>query len=229
MSSAIIGLFPGVALCTDINLVWDANNETDLVGYLVYYGTTSGNYTHRIDVGNISQHTFIDLQDGVTYYIAVTAYDVNGNESDYSVELSHPVGVLNSPSIPAAPNSSYIDNGDPGTSFTGVWRLSTGPDYYGNQSVYSRAAGATYTYQTAANGDHEVSVWWTQLPSRDTSVPVRIYDGNTLLDTVWINQQQDGGQWNYLGTYNFGGTARVVITSETTGFSTCADAVLFGP
>jgi len=113
MSSSIIGLFPGVALCTDINLAWDANNETDLAGYILYYGTTNGNYTSSIDVGNITQHTFIDLQDGVTYYLAVTAYDVNGNESNYSEELSHTVGVLNTiPSTPAAPNSpssGYVD------------------------------------------------------------------------------------------------------------------------
>ncbi len=113
MSSSIIGLFPGVALSTDINLAWDANNETDLAGYILYYGMTSGNYSNSIDVGNITQHTFIDLQDGVTYYFAITANDINGNESNYSEELSHAVGVLNTiPSTPAAPNSpssGYVD------------------------------------------------------------------------------------------------------------------------
>ena len=122
-----------------------------------------------------------------------------------------------------------LDNGAAGTSSTGTWSLSSGPNYYGNQSLYSNKAGATYTYQTAVNGNYDVSLWWTQLPSRDPSVPVRIYNGNTLLDTIWINQRDYGGHWIYLGTYNFGGTAKIVITSETNGYSTCADAAMFTP
>jgi hypothetical protein len=39
-----------------------------------------------------------------------------------------------------------------------------------------------------------------------------------------VNQQQGGGDWNVLGTYNFTGTARIVILSEG-GCSVSADAV----
>jgi hypothetical protein len=47
-----------------------------------------------------------------------------------------------------------------------------------------------------------------------------------LLDTVYVNQQANDGQWNELGNYAFSGTARVVVVSEgdrTTG----ADALRF--
>jgi hypothetical protein len=103
IGSSIIGLFPGVALCTNITIAWDANNESDLAGYIVYYGTTSGNYTNSIDVDNITHHTLTDLQDGVTYYLAITAYDVNGYESTYSEELSHTVGVTDDNVSPDTP------------------------------------------------------------------------------------------------------------------------------
>ena len=73
-----------------------------------------------------------------------------------------------------------------------------------------------------------MSLWWTQLPSRDPSVPVRIYDGNSPIDTVYMNQQKDGGQWNYIGTYDFNGNAKIVVESED-GNSTCADAVMLTP
>ena len=50
---------------------------------------------HPIDVGNTTQHTLTGLNDGVTYYLAATAYDVDGNESAYSVELVHTTAIAN--------------------------------------------------------------------------------------------------------------------------------------
>ena len=34
-------------------LSWDPNDNPDLAGYRVYYGESSGNYDHIIDVGNV--------------------------------------------------------------------------------------------------------------------------------------------------------------------------------
>jgi len=71
----------------EISLAWDANNEAELAGYNIYYGTASRNYTHRIDVGVTTEYTVVDLDDGGTYYFAATAYDRDGNETAYSAEL----------------------------------------------------------------------------------------------------------------------------------------------
>jgi hypothetical protein len=71
-----------------LDLDWDPNPEPDFDGYRVYYGTGSGAYTHSIDVGNTTTYRLDSLLDGVTYYIAVTAYDTADNESDYSDEVS---------------------------------------------------------------------------------------------------------------------------------------------
>ena len=96
-----------------VTVAWDANKESDLKGYIVYYGTASGNYTTDIDVGNITQYTTPDLQDGVTYYFAVTAYNEADYESNYSTELSYTVGDPNNnpntPTTPNSPSSGYID------------------------------------------------------------------------------------------------------------------------
>ena len=35
-------------------LMWNANTETDLAGYTVQYGTTSGNPSTSINVGNVT-------------------------------------------------------------------------------------------------------------------------------------------------------------------------------
>jgi chitinase len=110
--SILIVLAPG-AYGADVTLAWDANSESDLAGYILYYGTSSGTYSESIDVGNQIQHTVADLQDGATYYFAVTAYNLDDYESDYSQELAYTVGAANnSPSTPAVPNSptsGYVD------------------------------------------------------------------------------------------------------------------------
>ena len=71
-----------------IRLAWGANTEPDVAGYQVYYGRTSGNYKYSIDVGNVTTYTLQGLKQGVTYYIALTAYDSADNESDISNEVS---------------------------------------------------------------------------------------------------------------------------------------------
>ncbi len=69
---------------------WSPNAESDLAGYKIYYGTTSGDQTNwqMKDVGDVNRHVFHDLVAGETYYMVVTAYDWAGNESDPSTEAS---------------------------------------------------------------------------------------------------------------------------------------------
>ena len=66
----------------------DGSPLTDLNGYRIYYGTSSGAYVTTLDVGNVITSTITNLTDGVIYYFAVTAYDLSGNESDFSNEIS---------------------------------------------------------------------------------------------------------------------------------------------
>jgi hypothetical protein len=97
-------------------LEWDANSETDLAGYRLYYGFASRTYIQVLGQGvNVSfgadenpdptkvQFTLTGLDDTKTYYIAATAYDneVPSNESDFSNEVS--VGPLSVP--PTSPSN----------------------------------------------------------------------------------------------------------------------------
>ena len=82
-----------------ITMTWDPNNEPDLAGYKVYYGSSSRNYEVFADVGNQTTCTLSDLEEGQTFYLAATAYDVTGNESDYSEELTYYVPKVNTPPI----------------------------------------------------------------------------------------------------------------------------------
>jgi hypothetical protein len=111
----------------------------------------------------------------------------------------------------------------------------TALDYSGNESGYSTEVQKAITATTstsggtssAAAGAYQVALWWSAYPSRYSNVPVRIYDGNTLLRTVRVNQQSNGARWNVLGTFSFSNQPKVVVVSDTSNYSTCADAVRF--
>jgi hypothetical protein len=81
---------PALALpdAYSIPLSWDASSSLAVVGYRVYYGTTSGNYETSIVVGNVTSNTVSGLASGVTYFFAVTAYTAAGLESAFSSEIS---------------------------------------------------------------------------------------------------------------------------------------------
>ena len=70
-----------------VTLEWDANSESDLAGYNLYYGTSSRDYSGNIDVGNVTEYKVDSLTPG-TWYFALTAYNTTNHESSYSKEVS---------------------------------------------------------------------------------------------------------------------------------------------
>lgn len=73
---------------TTVRVSWNANTEQDLAGYRIYYGYKSRTYTQVLDVGNVTSKMISGVFADTTIYAALTAYDVAGNESDYSIEVS---------------------------------------------------------------------------------------------------------------------------------------------
>ncbi|HEN21171.1 MAG TPA: fibronectin type III domain-containing protein [Desulfobacteraceae bacterium] len=80
----------------EITVQWDPNTEPDLEGYVVYYKTGSSgepyDYFDTVPVAELNdphapEYTIIDLDYDEDYFIAVTAYDSEGLESDYSNEV----------------------------------------------------------------------------------------------------------------------------------------------
>lgn len=60
--------------------------DPSVVGYNVYYGPTSRNYTNVLTTGTTNSATVTGLVEGETYFFAVTAFDAFGDESDFSEE-----------------------------------------------------------------------------------------------------------------------------------------------
>jgi hypothetical protein len=67
----------------------DGSALSDLAGYRIYYGTTSGQYTKVISIASpyTTSYTIQNLSAG-TYFATVKAYDTANNESSSSTEVT---------------------------------------------------------------------------------------------------------------------------------------------
>jgi fibronectin type 3 domain-containing protein len=72
-----------------ISFSWVGSLSKNIVKYKLYYKADLEEdfYSNSIDVGNVTNYTLNNLPVGQKYYIAVTAYDKDGNESWYSNEV----------------------------------------------------------------------------------------------------------------------------------------------
>jgi hypothetical protein len=79
-----------------VKLSWKQSKDASAAGYLVYYGSASGNYFGEganqggspIDVRKQNSITIDNLKNGVLYYFSVSTYDNSGLTGDYSREVS---------------------------------------------------------------------------------------------------------------------------------------------
>jgi hypothetical protein len=67
-----------------VTISWNPNSERDVAGYNVYYSYDY--YSKYSLIGSTKTNSYTDYgaRNGSTYYYAVTAYDINGNESELS-------------------------------------------------------------------------------------------------------------------------------------------------
>ncbi|WP_170302455.1 SGNH/GDSL hydrolase family protein [Desulfosarcina widdelii] len=218
--AVIDSISPNPAAPSD--LVRFSGHGEDLDGSISQYNWYSNIDGHLGTTANFT--TDIPLSAG-SHQINLIVYDDDGEPSE---PVSQTLVVQESV------NEWVIDNGDPGTSFTGIWRISGAlnswdPEDPEATSLWSRD-GSIYkwTFTPSVSGNHTFSMWWTEWSSRSDSIPLTIvHDYGT--DSLIINQQANGGRWNLLGTYYFtaGKSYDITITSQPGPSSTCADAVKF--
>ncbi len=83
----------------DVLFEWDPNTESELAGYEIFHGSSSGTYHSSEKLGNVTEYTMSGLEDGVKHYFALKAYDINDNKSEFSDEIGLDIPDLTQPSI----------------------------------------------------------------------------------------------------------------------------------
>lgn len=115
----------------------------------------------------------------------------------------------------------------------GTWNASSNvAGYYGSGYWYANTAAtsqpATFKFYLASAGTHTVQAWWTAASDRATAAPFIAFNANgTEVGRKTVNQQQNGGQWVTLGTFNFTAGWNSVVLSRWTssGSVVIADAI----
>ena len=134
----------------------------------------------------------------------------NMDTTYYSVALGY---VVNNDGVAAAGFINDDGTGGEYTCTTDAWYLSSGANWYGNdttRSVYTTQSGATASWcpNLPANGEYEVFVWYTDSGDRDPDAPYMVvHDGGVdygiRSDNYTVNQNDTPGTWVSIGTYDF--------------------------
>ena len=114
------------AFAANVTLAWEANSEPDLEGYVVYRKTGSPGppygYSSDLPEDELTDPlhprvTLTGLSEDKEYYIALTAYDTDGNESRYSNDVCVEVvnGITQLCSAGSGPGSSPVSSSGGGS------------------------------------------------------------------------------------------------------------------
>jgi hypothetical protein len=121
-------VFSSICLAKVVTLGWDANPEPDLEGYIIYRNVGSPGPPYKFssilpedDLSNplVPEVKLTGLQENTEYFVAVTAYDKEGNESYFSDEIC--VEIVDSviENCSASLSSGAISNSNTGSNSTG--------------------------------------------------------------------------------------------------------------
>ena len=114
LASGILGACCSTLLAGSVSFTWNASPSPSAVGYNIYYGGASGQYTNHLTVAGSSTTNAVvcGLPAGVTYYFAANAYDASNNVSVFSDEVSTVALSPEAPMVmgvaPSATNSCNI-------------------------------------------------------------------------------------------------------------------------
>lgn len=201
----------GLASAKTVTVAWDPNPpEENVTGYVVHYGTSSRAtpgftaYDSQVDAGNVTQQD-LDLPDSTaTYYIAVTAYNGQGLNSDYSAEIT---------SVPEGPTFLIVADALGSGTIT--------PS--GNITL---AQGIDQTFTVAADPGANID----DVTVDGTSVgAVSSYTFSNVTANHTINATFEGSSYSVSATAGHGGTVTPsgtisVASGETVVFTITADA-----
>jgi hypothetical protein len=170
-----------------------------------------------------------------TYYLFAKL-----DSADTILETNETNNVAQAPQQVVVSGPLLIDNGQPGYSETGTGWTDYAAGYNGGLRFHAPGTGAdTASWQTTnlPAGYYTVQATWNASSNHASNASYAIYDGNTLLRTVTVDQRSAPSGTTTLGGVVFqdlatvritSGTLRVVVADNTDGY-VVADAIHLVP
>lgn len=208
---------PAVALAqyNSVTLAWDANTESDLSGYVVYWGTSSGSYGSSQDVGNVTQYTVNGLEELRTYYFVVRAYNTQGLYSAPSAEVSKMIPA-NPDRVRGARSRLFWRHNTSGA--VASWHMD------GNLQLSGGSVGpvvADLEWQIVGTGDFNLDGYTDLVWHHNTQgwVSIWLLGGDTLLDGIQLPLRVADTNWRIaaVGDLNRDGRPDLIWQHRTQG------------
>ena len=79
----------GIGASPGVTIAWDPSEAPDVAGYVVHWSLEPGDYTWQADAMQATSITITDLESGVPYFFVITAYNLDGVESEPSAKLAY--------------------------------------------------------------------------------------------------------------------------------------------
>ncbi len=136
--------------------------------------------------------------------------------------------------VPAPSFDRQIDTDDTGYDEAGSgWLTTQYAPYFGVRPARIVQTGsgdkrATFRFDVPKEADYELWAWWPPSPIWATNTPFVVFSKGQV-DTVRINQTQNGGGWNLLGTFTLtAGLDSVIVSNDAVGSSGTAFVAVDG-
>jgi len=135
--------------------------------------------------------------------------------------------------LPVPSIEIIVDNQDPAFSTTGTWFIARGEQSYNGDCSWAPRGIQNIAYvqpELPRAGAYEIFAWWCGDPNHDHSQHMRIQVYPTAKRIakyqVYVNLQENAGQWNSLGTYYLEPGGFVSVNGHLDG-NVVADAFRF--
>lgn len=236
-----IGIFSAIIMAVNFNiqtkskavntgtavLSWNANNESDLAGYKIYYGTSprtgtcpSGGYTSTVNAGKVTMYTISNLAEGQTYYFSIAAYNTAGKESCFSGEVSKAIPVAADTVAPTvsitAPSNNASISGTVNVTANASDNVGVAKvEFYADGSLKSTDTASPYAYSLdttkLSNAMHQLTAKaYDAANNVGTSSSVSVTASNSVTCTSFVYSEWGPCQPDNTQT-------RTVISSSPTG------------
>src|SRR5688572_11411339 len=131
----LVVLVASIAEAASLILQWDPPTDGQTIGYVVLYGTASGDYSISTDVGNVTSHRVEGLASDTMYFFSIRAYNERGEFSGLADE------VWGTTAAGAGPPGASAPRPPAAAGHAGATDVTAGLDARGRVAVSWAAAG----------------------------------------------------------------------------------------